>query len=332
VALLLIAVLGAPVGTSAAQEEPPGGIGLRLLDAPVAAKDDPRARIYIVDHLAPGSVIERRIEVSNSSAEAHDVVLYAAAASIGDGTFVGAAGDTPNDLSTWTSISPQGVTVAAGGTGSAVVTIAVPDGAAPGEQYGVVWAEVRSAPDAGGGVVQVSRVGIRLYVSVGPGGAPAADFTLESLTAERSAGGAPVVTADVRNTGGRALDMKGTLELANGPGGLTAGPFEAELGGTLAVDGTLPVRIELDDRLPDGPWDAVVTLGSGLTERSASATLTFPKAGAAAPVDADETDAGAPSPLIIASAAGGVVALGAGGWTVRRRLGGRRAVAAAGPA
>ena len=45
-----------------------GGIGLRLVDAPATARDDPRAQVYIVDHLAPGTVIHRRIEVSNTHA------------------------------------------------------------------------------------------------------------------------------------------------------------------------------------------------------------------------------------------------------------------------
>ena len=52
------------------------------------------------------------------------------------------------------------------------MTIAVPRDAAPGERYGVVWAEVRAAAPAAGGITQVSRVGIRIYLSVGPGGRP----------------------------------------------------------------------------------------------------------------------------------------------------------------
>ena len=35
--------------------------------------------------------------------------------------------------------------------------------------------------------------------------------------------------------------------------------------------------------LPAGPWDAEVTMSSGLLERVSSATLTFPGAGAAIP-------------------------------------------------
>jgi hypothetical protein len=261
-----------------------GGIGLRLVDAPVSAGNDPRARVYIVDHLAPGTVIHRRIEVSNSTASTAHIVVYPAAATIAKGLFLGAAGHTPNDLSTWTSVDPGASDVPAGGLVTATVTIAVPADAAPGEQYGVVWAEARSAPIAGGGVVQVSRVGIRLYLSVGPGGPPAANLTIDSLTAKRSADGQPIVLASVHNTGGRALDLNGTLQLLAGPGGLSAGPFPATLGITLAIGDTEPVTIALDKRLPAGPWDARITLHSGLLERSARATITFPETGASAPL------------------------------------------------
>lgn len=274
-------------GTGSASSAADGGsIGLRLVDAPAAARDDPRARVYIVDHLAPGTVIERRIEVSNTTPSTASIALYPAAASIQDGSFLGADGHAPNDLSTWTSVSPETSDVPAGATATATVTISVPLDAAPGEQYGVVWAEVRSAPaEGGGGVIQVSRVGIRLYISVGPGGPPAADFTIDSVTAVRSPEGQPMIVASVHNTGGRALDMNGTLELAAGPSGLSAGPFPATLGSTLAVDDTQPVTITLDKDLPAGPWEAQITLRSGLVERSAAVTVTFPDAGASRPVD-----------------------------------------------
>jgi LPXTG-motif cell wall-anchored protein len=256
-----------------------GSIGLRLLDVPVTTRDDPRARLYIVDHLAPGTVIHRRIEVANTTASTVHIVMYPAGATIGKGSFVGAAGHTPDDLSTWTSVRPGASDISARGRVTAIVTITVPRDAAPGEQYGVVWAETRSAPRAAGGITQVSRVGIRLYLSVGPGGPPAANFTIDSLTAKRSPDGRPVVLATVHNTGGRALDMNGTLQLLVGPGGLSAGPFPANLGITLAIGDTEPVTIALDKRLPAGPWDARVTLHSGLLERSARGTITFPNTG-----------------------------------------------------
>lgn len=268
----------------------PGGIGVRLLDAPAATAEEPRAGLYIIDHLAPGAVIERRIEVSNTTAAPAAIRMYAAGASIHGGAFVGDAGDSPNELSTWNAVRPGTLDLDAGGRASVTVTIAVPGDAAPGERYAVVWAEVRSDAAPDGGVAQVNRVGIRQYVSVGPGGAPAADFTVDSLTARRSADGSPLVLATVHNTGGRALDMAGELELLDGPGGLRAGPFPASLGSTLAIGDSAQVTIPLDQQVPDGPWGAAITLRSGLLERSAQATLTFPQAGSAAPVPVTPAD------------------------------------------
>ena len=261
-----------------------GGIGLRLVDVPVAERNDPRAWIYIVDHVRPGTVIHRRIEVSNATDSTAHVVLYAAAATIAHGSFLGAVGHTPNELSSWTSVSPGESDVSAAGHLLAAVTIVVPHDATSGERYGAVWAEVRSGPIGGNGVTQVSRVGIRIYLSVGTGGPPASNFTIESLTAERSAAGQPMVVATVHNTGGLALDMSGNLQLSAGPGGLSAGPFSATLGTTLAIGDTEPVASALDKQLPAGPWDARISLRSGLLERSAQATITFPEAGASAPV------------------------------------------------
>jgi hypothetical protein len=287
-ALAFAVVVAAPASASPPPARPAaraiaGSLGLQLLNVPLGAREDPRARLYIVDHLHPGTVIHRLIEVSNTTASTMPIALYPAAATITDGSFAGAAGHTPNDLSTWTSVSPGASDIPAGGHLTARVTIAVPRNASPGEQYGVVWAETRSTPPAGGGITEVSRVGIRLYLSVGPGGPPASKFTIDSLTATRTPDGHPMVVATVHNTGGRALDMYGTLQLSAGPGGLRAGPFPANLGVTLAIGDTERVKIVLDKRLPAGPWDALVTLHSGLITNSSRATITFPNTAAAPP-------------------------------------------------
>jgi hypothetical protein len=279
--------VGAPVSVSTAAQvaiapvakgraAPAGSIGVQLLEVPFSAYADPRARLYIIAHLHPGTIIHRRIEISNTTASSMHVVTYAAAATISQGAFVGAAAHTPNELSTWTSVLPGASNIHSGGHAIATVTITVPRNAPPGEQYGVVWAETRSAPPAGGGITQVSRVGIRLYLSIGPGGAPASEFTIDSLTGKRSPDGQPEVVASVQNTGGRALDMSGTLQLSAGPGGLSAGPFAANLGTTLAIGATEPIVIMLDKQIPDGPWHALVTLRSGLLQRSARASISFP--------------------------------------------------------
>lgn len=315
--MLVLTALSTAAPATAIAQEGSRGIGLRLVEAPVAAKDDPRARIYIVDHLAPGAVIERRVEVSNSTSSNHHVTLYSSAATIEGGVFIGAEGSTPNELSRWTTMTPGKVDIAAGEKRTAVVKIVVPGDAAPGEQYAAVWAEARSDA-AAGGVTQVSRVGIRLYVSIGPGGAPAPDFTVSALTPARSAGGDPTVTATVRNTGGRALDVTGTLMLSNGPGGLSAGPFPAELNTTLAVGDTKEVTITLDGRLPAGPWDAAVALKSGTTERRGDAAITFPAQGKGASV---ATSSGSGRQwAVVAGIAVGLLVTGLAGFGGLRRI------------
>lgn len=271
-----VAAAAAPMAAS-----DPGSIGIRLLEAPAAAEKDPRAQIYIVDHLAPGTVIHRKIEVSNTTASLRRVALYPAAAAIKGGSFLPAAGHTVSELSTWTTVKPASVSLPAGGHSTAEVTIHVPKDASPDERYGVVWAENAGTAPQGGGVTLVNRVGIRLYLSVGPGGAPPASFTVGGLAAQRAEDGSPTVVAEVRNTGGRALDLSGALNLTGGPGGLRAGPFPAKLGVTLAPGDSSAVTILLDRQLPDGPWQAVLKLRSGLLERSVKGTLLFPAEGTA---------------------------------------------------
>jgi len=139
---------------------------------------------------------------------------------------------------------------------------------------------------------------------VGPGGEPASDFTVTSLTAARNDDGTPVVTAQVRNTGGRALDLSGELSLTDGPGGLSGGPFSAELGTTLGVGEVAPVTIVLDKELPNGPWQANLTLSSGILERSVSAEITFPDSGAGPAVPVESGNSIGLAPIL-----GGVVAL-----------------------
>jgi hypothetical protein len=93
-----------------------------------------------------------------------------------------------------------------------------------------------------------------------------------------------MIAVTVHNTGGRALDMSGTLLLSGGPGGLGAGPFTADASKTLAVGDTQSVSISLDEQLPAGPWDASLTLQSGMTNHTVDATITFPDSGLATQV------------------------------------------------
>jgi hypothetical protein len=94
------------------------------------------------------------------------------------------------------------------------------------------------------------------------------------------------VLAMVRNTGELALDMSRSLRLSAGPAGLSAGPFAPTFGTTLAIADTEPVTIQLENQLFAAPWDATVTLQSGLIQHTAYATITFPSVGASPPVSA----------------------------------------------
>jgi hypothetical protein len=55
---------------------------------------------------------------------------------------------------------------------------------------------------------------------------------------------------------------------------------------TLGIGDSQPVMIILDPRLPSGPWQAQVTLRSGLLERQVAATITFPASGTGVAVPA----------------------------------------------
>ena len=249
------------------------GIGIRLV-APVATRDNPRARVYIIDHVKPGTTVDVRIEVSNDTGQPTEVAVYPAAAAIDKGFLRRSrGGHTQRALHLDLGQHPLASGWPTGPSRWWTSRIDVPSDAAPGEQYAVLWAQTTSA--GSGAVTQVSRVGIRVYLSVGPGGEPASSFEIESFTAERDAAGTPVVAATIHNTGGRALDLRGRLTLSDGPGGLSAGPFPVTLGTTLGLRQTEPVTVRLDPRLPSGPWKAHLEVTSGLLTETAQATLTF---------------------------------------------------------
>lgn len=306
--LLMAGALAPAIGTSAVSasaQQDSGGVGIRLLEAPTARQNDPRARRSIVDHVKPGESFSRLFEVSNTTDGRRSISIYAAAADVRGGEFVTADGRTQNELSGWITIDTAVADLQAGQSAKPRLTITVPRDASAGERYAVVWAELPPRKPAGGGIAVVNRVGLRVYLSVGAGGEPPTDFTIDSLTAERDAQSRPVVKATVHNTGGRALDLSGVLRLKDGPGGLSAGPFDARLGTTLAIGATEPVTVPLDQRLPDGPWLATIELRSSTTVRTAQATITFPSVanGVAPAVPAHEVSKKSSSlPLVLGGA------------------------------
>ncbi|MFF3322732.1 peptidase [Streptomyces sp. NPDC002889] len=250
-------------------------MGIRLLQAPVARRNDPRARMYIVDHLKPGMTIKRKIEISNKSSAPRRMDLYAAAASIENQGFTFAPRRTANELTRWTRVEPATANLEPHSRAKAEITINVPRTAQAGERYAVVWAESAAAADATHNIGSITRVGVRLYLDIGPGGEPVSDFKIAKLNGTRDKQGRPSVTAAVRNLGRRAVDLNGALDLHHGPGDISAGPFRAAAGVTLAPYGTGTVTVPLDPGLPDGPWKATLTLQSGTVQHTSTAAVTL---------------------------------------------------------
>jgi hypothetical protein len=269
--LLVVIVVPASSALAAPPQRPTSsssGIGIRLVGV---------ADAYIVDRLAPATSIRRRIEITNNTATTADIAVYPAAAFLRRGTFGFASGHSRNELSGWTSLTRRALRLPPGARTLETVTINVPKGATRGEHYAVIWAEVSGAAPAGGGVTLVNRVGVRMYISIGPSGAAPANFAIASLTAERAATGAPLVVAKIRNSGRRTLDIHGTLTLSQGPGGLRAGPFPVTAVTAIAPGDSERASVLLDSRLPRGPWRAHMRLRGGPVARTAVATLTFPR-------------------------------------------------------
>jgi hypothetical protein len=275
----LPAVLAAAASDPAPNPAPnpapgPGAVGIRLMEAPAAAVNDPRAHTYIVDHLSPGAVISRKIEISNTTRQIQHVSLYAGEADIKDGSFLAAEGRNQNDLARWTKMSQPELDVAPGVKIPVVATVTIPKDAAPGEQYAAIWAEIGNPVP---GIKVVNRVGVRMYVDVGGANPAPTSFTLDTLTALRGEDGRPGVSVQIHNDGGRALDLTGEMRLSDGPGSLAAGPFPGQLGkSTLAPGQSLSMIIPLDPKLPNGPWKASVSVKSGTVERHAEGTIEFP--------------------------------------------------------
>lgn len=286
IAPLLLAGIVVPASSAFASVQPGSGansIGIRLVPEP-GASPDALARSYVVDQLAPGTSVTRTVEIDNTTPATADVSVYPAGASVNRGNIEFAPGHSQDELSSWTSVSSDVVRLAPGTEALDTLTINVPANASSGERYAVVWAQVSSLPTTTGGVQLVNRVGVRMYLTIGPGGAPPPNFALGGLTAERSVTGGRLVVATVHNTGQSTLDISGNVTLSKGPGGLRAGPFAVTLGAVLAPHSSELVTARIDSALPRGPWRADLSLTSGLIQRSAVATITFPLNSAVAKV------------------------------------------------
>jgi hypothetical protein len=324
-------VLGAfapvPAAAAAGQQEEPGSVAIKLVEGPSSRAGDPRASQYVVDHLEPGARITRRIQVDNRTDDEATIQLYAAAASVEGGAFHFADGRTGNELTGWTTVSPPSVVIPAGRSAEATVTVTVPATVQGGERYAVIWAEL---PGAAGenGITVVNRVGIRMYLSVGGSQEPPTSFELTTLTPLRAGDGRPAVEIAACADGGRAVDLSATVDLVDGPGGTSAGPFRSSGATTLAPGECGAVTVPAPADLPRGPWKAKATLRSGAVERTAEAPITFPAssgAGKARTVTAEQaTESGGGRLLALLAALLLVLVAAMAAWWWRRSAAGGR--------
>ena len=271
------ALTTALAGSAQAVSKPPAPVfGIRLADIPVAEADNPRAYRYIIDHLNPGITIHRRVQIANLTPWAARVTVYPDAAVIRGGNFIGDVGQTRSYLTTWISLSRHSVTLAPHARAMVTVTIRVPQTASPGNLYGVIWAQetYQGKTSKGINLIQINRVGVRIYLNVGLGGPSPVNFDITSIRGTRSARGQFMVVAQVNNTGGQAIDAIGTLKLTNGPGDLSAGPYQ-EPAVTLAPGQSQPITVYLNKEMPHGTWLATIDETSGITQVSAQATIDF---------------------------------------------------------
>jgi hypothetical protein len=275
--LALAAGIMVPAAMASTPAPHPQTFGVRLVDVPAAEARDPRALRYIVDYLPTGSVIHRRILVVNNEDHTARFAVYPDAARIVRGLFIGDAGATPSELTKWVTVEHPALSLPARTSVMDMVTIKVPPGATRGEQYGVIWVQQEARARDGGGLAinEISRVGVRVYLAVGRGGAPPTSFAITSITGSRSSAGRPVIVARVDNTGQRAIDLAGSVSLSDGPGGTSAGPFPELKIMTLAPGQSADMMFDPSRGVPDGPWHATVTLSSGLASETASAVIRF---------------------------------------------------------
>ncbi len=247
ITLLLAVTIGALAPATSALAAAPspasgaGSVGIRLVAVP-GSQPNPLGSSYIVDRLAPGAKLDRSVEIANFTRSTIDVTVYPASADIVRGLFVFAQGRTQNELLSWTSISHPVLRLAPGAKALDRLLISAPIGTTGGERYSVVWAQVSASP-ANGGVTLVNRVGVRMYVSVGPGGGPPLSFTIGALTAHRSSSGEPSVKATVHNNGRRTIEIGGELSLSDGPDGVLAGPFAIRRGTVVTPGRSEPVAV-----------------------------------------------------------------------------------------
>ncbi|WP_322752520.1 peptidase [Frankia sp. Cas3] len=314
--MMFLAGLGVPARASTPDPAPAKGtFGISLLDVPTSRRSDPRALTEIVDHLPPGAVIKRRVLLVSDLRDRTPIEVYVGAAAVGQGRFRIGEGHAADELTSWITLDRAVVDMDPGDKEPVEVTIRVPTGASTGERYAMVWASLSTKGD-GGQIDVVNRVGVRIYLHVGPDAEPHSQFTVDTAVPTRDEHGKPTVTLGVNNTGGRALDISGTVNLSDGPDGARAGPYAVSTT-TLAPGEAGTVTAQLPGTLAGGPWHLEADLTSGTVKQRATGTIAFADTGRPAKASA-LSRAGISRTAIGMSLVVGLVTLTGLGLIVRR--------------
>jgi hypothetical protein len=279
---IVLPAAGASAGTIGSARMPTESFGVRLVDVPVSDAHNPRGLRYIIDFLHPGSVIHRRILVQNSESRTVTFAVYPDAARITKGSFVGDAGATRSELTTWTRVQHRVLRLRPGASALDTVTIRVPRHPTRGEHYGVIWAQQSALRRSAAGTMirEVARVGIRVYLGIGRGGVPPTRFRITSISGTTLKGGQPALVTHVANTGRAAADLAATARLSAGPGGASVSSVAEREVLTLAPGQSGNLVFPERKGVPDGPWQAKVKLVSGFSTALAGSVIEFAPAGA----------------------------------------------------
>jgi len=179
VTTLMAGALAAPAISASAQQNN-GGVGIRLLEAPTARQNDPRALRSIVDHVKPGASFSRKFEVSNTTSGRRRVAIYVAGADVVGGEFVPADGHTQNELSSWLTVDVASADLGAGQVVQPRLTVAVPASAPAGDRpakagdtllVDLLDSDGEAQPDTVGSFAFTANLAMRpLFATITPSG------------------------------------------------------------------------------------------------------------------------------------------------------------------
>ena len=244
-------------------------MSIGLSDVGPTRTADPRHVHYIIDAVTRGNTLEREVVVTNATVNDLSIEVYVGDAAVRGRRFAFDDELRPGGVASWSRVAPSSLVLAAGASATAVVAITPPLDAAPGEHYGVIWAQLPARGDAS----VVNRVGVRMYLALGNGTVPPSDLSIDAITPSRDELGGAQLAVNVTNIGGRALDVAGTVELRSREGSRLSAELDP---GTVIPPGDSGEATARFADVDDGPWEATAVVRANGVERQAAGTITFP--------------------------------------------------------